>query len=515
MSNLITILRAAHCRSVHHFFVIDALPEIGTDAGQRLASILLRHYARYLAGAKDPDTRFRDYHNHVVHVGDGYWGSAPAAAMKWYQRLQSALSHEQWDQAAYAAGVISHYFTDPLQPMHTGQAEREAVVHRPLEWSVTRSYQSLYEQWKRSDVEIRFQLSNQPGWLAEAVLHGARMAYRSYDLLLDEYDLEEGAQDPPSGLTVECRRVFSDLIGIAITGWARIIERAAEEAEAERGCPLPQQNLTIPCLLATIQIPHRWIVRRIEDKQEQTAVAAILTEFQRTGTVQENLPEECSVVRRSVVAHDRGCRKTSPNNRSATALTLISQPQDDGSPEVNREVEAEQGGAAITVEVHSGRLTNEQKSLPIRPILDFARIRLVRTDPVVDAPSIGPKTAARFQAIGIQTVGNLLDANPDIVAPRLGTRWIDATRVSDWQAQALLMCQIPGLLARDVKLLVGSGYRTAEKIVAADAEAMNQAISRFVLTSDGRSALRGSQVPSTADMQQWIRAAKCIVQSVA
>ena len=170
MRTLLSILRAAHCRSTHHHFAIDALPMIETDAGQRLSQILLRYHDRYLAGAKDPDTRFRDFHNHVVHVTDGYWGGAPAAAIRWYARLQTLLCKSQWADAAHAAGVLSHYFSDPLQPLHTAQNEREKVIHRPLEWSITKSYASIRQQWLRDDIQVEFTLSHQTGWLAAAIL---------------------------------------------------------------------------------------------------------------------------------------------------------------------------------------------------------------------------------------------------------------------------------------------------------------------------------------------------------
>ena len=39
---LVPILRAAHCRSTHHFFAIDALERIGTERGKRLAELLLK-----------------------------------------------------------------------------------------------------------------------------------------------------------------------------------------------------------------------------------------------------------------------------------------------------------------------------------------------------------------------------------------------------------------------------------------------------------------------------------------
>ena len=58
MKHLITILRAAHCRSTHQFFVLDALPLVESEQAKRLASQLLRHYKQYLKGAKDPTRNF-------------------------------------------------------------------------------------------------------------------------------------------------------------------------------------------------------------------------------------------------------------------------------------------------------------------------------------------------------------------------------------------------------------------------------------------------------------------------
>ncbi|MEM9646066.1 MAG: DUF4332 domain-containing protein, partial [Planctomycetota bacterium] len=116
MNPLLTILRAAHCRSTHHFFAVDALPLVQTGAGKRLVSWLMRHHDRYLTGAKDPDTRFRDFHNHVVHVADGYWGGAPRLAHQWYERLQKSVRERDFSEAAYAAGVMSHYFTHRSTP---------------------------------------------------------------------------------------------------------------------------------------------------------------------------------------------------------------------------------------------------------------------------------------------------------------------------------------------------------------------------------------------------------------
>ena len=255
MNPVLSILRAAHCRSTHHFFAVDAIPLVQTDAGKRLASQLLRHHDRYLTGAKDPDTRFRDFQNHVVHVTDGYWGGAPRVAHMWYDRMQRYLRNDRFADAAHAAGVLSHYFTDPMQPLHTQQCELEKVVHRPIEWSITKSYNQIYRLWKDDQMRVVFQLSGGPGWLGEAILHSARFANRKYQSLINRYDFERGTKDPPAGLNEELRQSLAELFGLSITGLARVLERAAADAEAVRRSPIPMAGMSVPLLLASIRVP--------------------------------------------------------------------------------------------------------------------------------------------------------------------------------------------------------------------------------------------------------------------
>ncbi len=71
METLTQILRAAHCKSTHHFFALDALEEVQSDDGKKLVALLLANYQMYLQGAKDPDNIFKDFENHVLHVTDG------------------------------------------------------------------------------------------------------------------------------------------------------------------------------------------------------------------------------------------------------------------------------------------------------------------------------------------------------------------------------------------------------------------------------------------------------------
>ena len=91
---------------------------------------------------------------------------------------------------------------------------------------------------------------------------------------------------------------------------------------------------------------------------------------------------------------------------------------------------------------------------------DGTKFYLTREQDVVDAPSIGPKTAEQLNAAGIDCVDDLLKAHPIALAARLDDRHITEQTITDWQDQARLVCTIPGLRGTGAQLLVGAGYRT-------------------------------------------------------
>lgn len=496
MNPILSILRATHCRSTHHYFAIDALPLVQTAAGQRLASWLVRYHDRYLTGAKDPDTRFRDFQNHVVHVNDGYWGGAPRVAHRWYDRLQRYLREERYSDAAHAAGVISHYFTDPIQPLHTAQTPQEKVLHRPIEWSITTAYDQIYQRWLEQDSRVLFRLSEGPQWLGESILHAAKFANRRYEPMVSAYRLDQGRKNPPTGFGEDGHRILADLFGIAITGWSRVIERMALETELRLGKELPTASTSIGAVLACIRVPSRLWMRRIVNRRERAAIEDLVAEFIRTGDVVQNLTPEVDVMNRVVKIHadERVWRakRTQQANSPTTTIEIQPPPSESASSvEDDSQHTATIPFPSVSTPRHSGKRRN------------FSSPSLHPDAPLVDAPSIGPKTAKRFHAIGIHTVADFLDASNDDLARRLATRWMTAKTIAHWQAQAQLMCDMPKMLAREVQLLVGAGYDQVEKIADADTTSMRHAISKYAATSSGRRYLRGAETPTAERVREW------------
>lgn len=136
------------------------------------------------------------------------------------------------------------------------------------------------------------------------------------------------------------------------------------------------------------------------------------------------------------------------------------------------------------------------------------RFYLERNSPIVDAPTIGPRTANKLEKIGLITVGDLLQADPDDVANRLNNRRIDADEVRQWQRQSALVCRIPMLRGHDAQLLVAADVYDPERIASSDADWLLNLIEEVVDTTEGKRILRGSTPPDHAEIVDWIRFAQ-------
>ncbi|MEZ5853898.1 MAG: DUF4332 domain-containing protein [Hyphomicrobiaceae bacterium] len=141
---------------------------------------------------------------------------------------------------------------------------------------------------------------------------------------------------------------------------------------------------------------------------------------------------------------------------------------------------------------------------------DGPGVRLKRSDPIVDAPSIGPRMAERLAPFGIKTVADLLTANAAGLAQKLNLGYVSAAAVADWQAQAQLVCTVPGLSGTGAQLLVGAGYRTAQAIGEADPEKLGADVLRFATSPNGQRLLRNGNPPDMGRIKLWAEAARSL-----
>ena len=132
------------------------------------------------------------------------------------------------------------------------------------------------------------------------MLHGARYASGKYEILLDGYDPNHTLDDPIQAMSADAQAAMSEMFGLTITGWARVLERAAKDAEAESGKPLPRFGNALSIALATARIPTQRFAGWSEHCDLRIQVARLLEEWLVTGTVQHNLPTEVDIVHRVV-----------------------------------------------------------------------------------------------------------------------------------------------------------------------------------------------------------------------
>jgi hypothetical protein len=558
------LVRQHFCRSTHHIIALDALSRLTCRYGDDWKRVMLAHHDWYLKGAKAPDDTFKDFQNHVCHVTEGLWGGAPAKAMEWYARAVEHLTKKQWREAAYALGVTSHYYADPLMPFHTGQTEEEGVIHRAVEWSIAKSrpvIDRIIQETGYPEVIV----PEGPGFVADMVLDGAALSNAYYQKFIDHYDFKAGSHDPLLGLDDELRASVAHLRAYATEGFARIVSRAIEEAKMDA----PDVNLAVRGWLELLEVPGALMARARENAADKKAVRRNRREFDRTGKVIHTLSDDDKFIR---AEHARVVRRVSLKVLDAEKLKPIGTKHAAKSALILTRAEAavtpalEQPAAGEPVEAVTAapppaplpapetKLQNpERKPLfakaakpvedtkpaaispaaslqapPRAPAADdflFERTDAIATDTapvsstgrrpslsrednIVEAPSIGRKTAKKFLKAGIETVGDFLDLDAEEAAYRVDLHYADGSTMRDWQDQARLMCTVPGLRAHDAQILVGAGIRNREELAEAPARTLFQLAREFLSSPEGEHVQRDDEPLAEAEIEEWIDLAK-------
>jgi hypothetical protein len=522
MSLLFRVIYTAHARGTHHKLALDALAELRSAEAEGWRRLFLKHAELYLSGAKAPDDEFKDFKNHVLHVEDGYWGGAIAKTESWYGHLVAALKSADWPQAVYCAGVLSHYYVDPIMPFHTGQSDAETNIHSAVEWSISKSYDLLRAERSTISEPLMLQPSDSIDWLKDLVCRGAERAHRHYHTLLVHYDFHKGVVDPPAGLDLIARATIAELLTYASASFALVLDRAFAEAAVAP----PEVSLALDTLLATLAIPRKHLLNKLADAADRRQVEAMYDELQATGKVDGTLSEDDRTIRDLHAAEVAGrarkqqlavraerIRETPAAPTAPPKLRVVGAPQ---SPESAAPASRLEKAIAPVSTLPSADTAEAPFPGAMAPWLydaahDAAPVRgprLKSGDAVEDAPSIGLKTAERLAKIGIETVGDLLTIDPDAAALKLNTRHIDGETVRDWQDQARLVIALPDLSGMKAQLLVGSGHRDLATIATADASAVRIAIGRYAETAEGERIIRGGKLPDVAEISRWIEDAR-------
>lgn len=525
MSLLYAVVFASRCRSNHHRLAIDALRHLQGPDSERWRNLLLHFHAEYLAGAKAPDEEFKDFKNHVLHVREKEWGGAIESCEEWYRRTVRALAAKDWKQAAWSAGVMSHYYVDPIQPFHTHQTEEEGVIHRAVEWSFSKSY-TTFQRILETDLGGYPKIEAPRGdkWLADMVRAGAKASNPHYELIIDHYDFAAGVKDPPAGLDQELRDTVAKLVGHAAVGLARILDRAFEEAAVKP----PKVGDDLQAFFLALEIPIQAVLKTLDNAASRREVEAQYEEYRRTGKVRSTLGDDDKVVRE---LHAAEVLKTPLSTLDAKWPREIGAKAGEGarprtatgkSPAIPRAkqvrtIELAPRPALTAAAAPPEPIKTKPQPLP-RELPEGAplakrektlpKVMLSDSAPVVQAPSIGPKTAKRLEAVGVRTIADLLAMNAEEGEQQIDARHISAQVIRDWQAQALLACTVPGLKSREAQALVACGIHDAAGLAQSNPTALCEAVAHWGLSDEGQRAWGSAPAPTGDDVATWIERAR-------
>ncbi len=543
MSLLYAVVFASRCRSTHHRLALDALRRLTCADAEAWRDFFLANHAEYLRGAKAPDDEFKDFKNHVLHVREKDWGGAIEACEEWYRRTVRALAAKDWRLAAWSAGVLSHYFVDPQQPFHTHQTEEENVIHRAVEWSIFKSYKDF-------QAILEHDLGGYPDpavpsgdkWLADMVKSGAKAATAHYELIVDHYNFAAGVKNPPAGLDQELKDTIARLVGQAAAGFARVLERAIEEAAVKA----PKSAPSLQAFFLALDAPIQSVLKLLDDAAARKEVEAQYEEFRRTGKVRATLGEDDRAVRELYAlevlkkplstldakwpreigaAYGEGApARTTTRKRAGSAkkapktieLTPPTAARTQAAPKATTAKAAEAPPVESSADAPMRKPAKEKqppRELPVgapqaKREKTLPRFTLKQNAPVVQAPSIGPKTAKRLEQVGVRTIADLLQLEPEQGESVIDARHISAQVIRDWQAQALLACTVPGLKSREAQALVACGVRDAQALIGSDPEALCDAVAHWGLSDEGQRAWGSAPAPNEDDIATWMERAR-------
>lgn len=161
----------------------------------------------------DPDTRLRDYYHHVYDIWGSHYGDAPRHIEMLYDRAVRQLKAGKRRSASITFALLSHYYSDICNPLHTDQCKLEERIHSSYEDAVeTRTdRRGEHRAWVRPD-KARVRMS-----AAAAARGAAKWAHRSYRTLVRAY-ARRGYSARVNTITRRClSRAANDLADLLLS----------------------------------------------------------------------------------------------------------------------------------------------------------------------------------------------------------------------------------------------------------------------------------------------------------
>jgi hypothetical protein len=131
----------------------------------------------------DPDTVFHDTYYHVYDVWGSKYGNAPKKIAGYYAKALKARKAGKWKLASKYVGIMSHYYADICNPMHTDQTDAEDAIHS--------AYESDAQDYTDSPGEnrawVRFNGYTATKNVTAYAKNTAKASHRQYSALVNGY----------------------------------------------------------------------------------------------------------------------------------------------------------------------------------------------------------------------------------------------------------------------------------------------------------------------------------------
>jgi Zinc dependent phospholipase C len=285
-------IRNGAISTLHQELAFDAVEHLRGPNAEAWQRLFLRHAQVFALGANAPDADFRDFKNHVLFPADGFWGGAQTKAQGWYRNLVTALQKREWHNAAYCAGVLSHYLADAVHPLHTAQSQADNDMSFALDQCIWETRSALKTRARALEPAIEPQISAAIDF--DTLLRTCAIAARAqYQAVVAHFDLPRAFGNPADGLDPDGQREMAIALQRATVLVANVLDAAIAEAAVEA----PRFSLAPHAVLSILAAPltafsnwrHRVAIRR--------SLAAMEREFIATGHLEATLSDEVRVKR--------------------------------------------------------------------------------------------------------------------------------------------------------------------------------------------------------------------------
>jgi hypothetical protein len=180
-----------------------------------------------VATTDDPDTVLHDSYYHVYDIWGDTYGNSPQRVADLYRQAVGELKAGDRAAASRTVGMLSHYYADTANPLHTDQTPAETRMHSRYEDAVdnqTREPESLPGVIGPHTVSP---VSDPTAFTADA----ARSAHGSYEQLVSEYNR--------SGNDAAAQAITAESLNRAVDGVADIIAGITVAAGVEPSAAAP------------------------------------------------------------------------------------------------------------------------------------------------------------------------------------------------------------------------------------------------------------------------------------